>query len=88
MSPQVDRPLPPYSSLYKLVVSAVSIGIVSVLLFHKQISKSFQLFQEGLDRELFWTYCDGFKEKGWEICWRPAAIIVLKSHRALLHEDA
>jgi hypothetical protein len=66
----------PHIPLRVLVASAVVVGILSVLLLNKQISKSIRLFREGFDRHLLWTYWGLFKEKGWEIFWGPTVLSI------------
>lgn len=60
-----------------LVGSAVAIGIISLLLFNKQVARSIHLFREGFDRRLLWTYWGLFKEKSWEIFWGPTIVGVI-----------
>jgi hypothetical protein len=67
----------PHLSLPTLVASAVAIGIVSVLLFNKQIARSIRLFREGFDRHLLWIYWNTFKDKAWEILWGPTVLGVI-----------
>lgn len=74
---RTDMPPITHLSLPELVGSALFIGVVSVLLLHKHISKSFQLFREGWDSDLFWAYCDAFREKGWEIFWGPTVFGII-----------
>jgi hypothetical protein len=69
--------MPPLPNHPVTIGSALLFGVVSVLLLHKQISKSIQLFREGFDSKLFWTYWAAFKEKGWEIFWGPTVLGII-----------
>ncbi len=83
--PSFDMPSFPHLSLLTLVASAVFIGIISVLLFNKQIAKSIRLFREGFDRHLLWTYWGLFKEKGWELFWGPTILGIIFCVSTLWH---
>lgn len=77
MCRRIDMSTISHPTTYQLVGSAIFLGIVSVLVLHKRISNSFQLFREGLDKELFWIYCDAFREKGWEVFWGPTVFGII-----------
>lgn len=70
-------PSVPHLTLFRLFASAVAVGILSVLLLNKQVSKSIRLFREGFDRNLLWIYWGLFKDKAWEIFWGPTVLGVI-----------
>jgi hypothetical protein len=74
---RIAMPSISHPTLYTLVASAVVVGILSVLLFNKQIAKSIRLFREGFDRHLLWTYWGLFKEKAWESFWGPTVLSIV-----------
>jgi len=67
----------PHPKLFTLVASAVVVGILSVLLLNKQVSKSIRLFREGFDGHLLWVYWGLFKEKAWDIFWGPTMLGII-----------
>jgi hypothetical protein len=76
-APRVHMPGLPHASPYTLVGSAVAVGVVSILVLNKQISRSIRAFREGFDKNLLWIYWGLFKEKGWEIFWGPTVLGII-----------
>lgn len=67
----------PHLPHFVWIVSAVVVGVLTVLLLNKKISQSVRLLREGFDLHLISTYWGLFKEKAWEIFWGPTVLGII-----------